>query len=658
MARQTKADSELVAEARDFLQEREGAEAENRENMLADLRFAFVPGAQWDEIARQKRLGRPCYTYNRTVGAINQVIGDQRMTHPQGRVRALNDAGVRTAELIEGMIRDIEHSSSAEDIYDEAFKYAVAGGWGCWRVVPEYADGETFDQVIRIRRVPNPMTMFFDDLADPYGRGAARVLVADRISVSQYQTLYGGRRRSTGTNVPVSRDSQGWFGDKEIRIAEYYRRDCVERKIVQLTDGRVLPAENVRDVLEQLRAAGVDVPEVNRERMIKEWYVTWAKIDGNRVLEGPIDYPYTQIPTVRIPGRFVNIEGKQYYQSLILHSKDAQRTYNYDRSNMVETTALTPRAPWIVTAKMIKGYEEMWQRANISNAPFLVYDVDPDDPRRKPERNPGPDVPAAWMALAQHDAEDIRQTTGYVNPALDQHTVAGDAESGKALRTRLMTADAGTYEFLDNFGKAIKFTHSIVIDMIPVHMDTARKVRTIGLDGREQFQEFDPGLLKNAKYDVVVTLGPSYATSRMEALDTLLEAANVMPEIREEAPDIIVRNLDVKGATEIEQRIRNRLILAGKIRPTEADATHLPEPPKPDPTQEALARSLEAKTEKDLAAAEQTRVETQKQLIEAASAIRREQLELRKLFDETRQLQAETALLVKELRAPREQSAA
>src|SRR5690606_39504228 len=39
--------------------EREGAESRNREAFVEDLRFAFVPGEQWDEMARQRRLGRP-----------------------------------------------------------------------------------------------------------------------------------------------------------------------------------------------------------------------------------------------------------------------------------------------------------------------------------------------------------------------------------------------------------------------------------------------------------------------------------------------------------------------------------------------------------------------------------------------------------------------
>src|SRR5690606_12479208 len=128
----------------------------------------------------------------------------------------------------------------------------------------------------------------------------------------------------------------------------------------------------------------------------------------------------------------INIEGKDYYQSLILHAKDAQRTYNYDRSTMVEMVALQPRAPYLGTARMFEGFEDWWQKANTSNSPYLPFNPDPDSKLEHPKREAGPEVPQAYALLVMHDAEDIKHTTGYANPALEQQTRAGDAESGIA----------------------------------------------------------------------------------------------------------------------------------------------------------------------------------------------------------------------------------
>lgn len=655
MARKTKAEKQedIVVEVRTFFEEREGAENDNRQAMTEDLRFCFEPGAQWEENARNKRTGRPCYSYNRTVGAVNQVIGDQRQAKPSGKVRAVNkQASVETAETFAGLIRNIEAQSSAEAIYDEAFKYAVAGAWGAWRIVPEYTDDEGFDQELRVHRIPNPQTVVFDENADPFGRGSMRCVVADRISVDKYKALYG---HDLWSNVQVARDSQGWIDDTEVRIAEYYRMDCREKTIALLSDGRVEDwSQALEDELKAMQADGEEL-KIVRKRKVKQWYCTWHKVDGENVLEGPIEYNYRYIPVVRMPGRHINIEGKQYFQSLIRHAKDAQRTYNYERSTMVETVALTPKAPYMATPKMVKGLEEQWKNANVSNAPYLLYEIDERAPQAKPFREPPPDIPQALIALSGMSAEDIKQTTGYINPALDQPQAQGP-ESGVALRSRMMSGDSGSYEFLDHYGKAIQYTWEILIDMIPVHYDTERVVRILGLDGKEEHVtvngEGDDGIIRKldeGKYDVTVTLGPAYATARLEALSTLLEAAETMPLIAEIAPDIIVRNMDIQGAEEIEKRVRRKLIESKIAEPTKEEAAEMGPPPPPDPSQVALVDRLKAQTAKDQAAAVKTQVETAEKMAEANTAERRETLEIQKLLAEVVHQQTETRALIKQI---------
>lgn len=657
MARKKKpAETDIAAEVVQFLEDRESAEDEsqNRQQMTDDLEFCYVPGAQWDEITRLKRQGRPCYQYNRTVGAVNRAIGDQRQSAPSCTVRAVNKKGsVEVADTFAGLIRDIESQSAADDIYDEAYKYAVAGAWGAWRVVPEYADEDSFDQVLRIKRIPNPQTVYFDGGADPYGRGARQCVVADRISKDEYEATYG---EEGYTELPAARDSHGWVNEDGVRIAEYYKMGTRDKTIALLSDGRVMDwSKEAEAELAQFNAEEGTQVKVEKTRKVPETFVTWYKVDGARTLEGPIEYRYRNIPVIRCPGRHVNIEGRQYFQSLHLHGHDAQRTYNFERSSMLESVAGTPDSPYLVTAKMIKGYESQWNSANAVKRPYLVYDPDERVPGGGPTRERPPDVPQALIALSQMSAEDIKQTMGNVPPQLEDPQAAG-AESGIARRYRMMGGESENYEFLDNFAKAIKFTWEVMIDMIPVHYDTERVVRILGEDRKEEFVTINgpdedgvKRMLREGKYDVTVTLGPAYATQRMESLDTLLEAAERMPIIGEVAPDIIIRNMDVRGADEIEKRVRKRLIAAGVAEPTKEEAAEMGPPPPPDPSQVALVESLQARTAKDRAAAAKTQVETAGKMAEAQTALRRENLELEQLVKQIAHQQAETMALIKEI---------
>jgi hypothetical protein len=151
------------------------------------------------------------------------VLGDQRQTRPQARIRASNkDASAETANILNGLIRDIEQCSGAESIYDNQFKFAVAGGYGAWRIVPEYEDDKSFDQVLRIKDIPNPLTVLWDPEATcPVRSDAMWCLVAERISKEKYQALYPD---ADYESLQFSRDSRGWATDNEVRIAEYWKK--------------------------------------------------------------------------------------------------------------------------------------------------------------------------------------------------------------------------------------------------------------------------------------------------------------------------------------------------------------------------------------------------------------------------------------------------
>ncbi len=616
MSRPTNAERDLkvIAEAKQFFDDSEGADNDNRARWTEDMAFCYVPGSQWDPATLARRSGRPNYTYNRTVLRVNQLVGDQRQARASGLVRAASkEAAKPIAEVYSGLIRDIEARSNAQAIYDTNFKYAAAGGWGAWRICPEYMGDSTFDQCLYIKPIHNVQTVYWDQAAmDPWKGDSNRCVVAERLLKDVFEDLFPDADMDS---IQAPRDSRGWFTDKEVRIAEYWKRVAKPGKIAQLSDGRVIQydaaAKAIEDELEAMATGGLPVPTIVRTRDTKIWTIKWWKLSGSQVLEGPIEYSWKRIPVIRLPGRYVNIEGKQYVQSLIRHTKDAQRTYNYNRSTMVEAVALTPKAPYILTAKMLSGFETQWNQANAINQPYLQYNADPDAPGGKPTREPPPDVPMALIQLSALDAEDIRQTSGYVPPAPE----AGmrDDESGVAMQTRQASSSSDAYEFIDHYAGAIKLTWEMCVDMIPSIYDTERVVRILGPDEVEKHvtvnnAEMD---LKQGAYDVTVTMGPAYATARMEAADRLMDAAEKMPIIAEVAPDIIVKNFDVQDSTELVKRVRKRLIASGTVEPTEEEAAEMGPPPPPDPTQTALVERLQAQTARDSATAQKTQAETQ-----------------------------------------------
>jgi hypothetical protein len=624
----------LLSRIRNFSDEGVGAWEENRRMHSEDLNFIYNAEAmgQWDPVVLQNRRGKPCYTFNRCLQPVNMVVADMRQTRPAGKVRPTTDgASEATADVFAGLCRDIEKCSRADQIYKEQFKFAVAGGFGAWRIMPTYMedDGDgAFDQVLRVINIANPQTVVWDpQCADACAADANRCIVAERISDDVYDQLYTTGENPVGnrSSFNMSRDSYGWFTDKEVRIAEYFERVPREKMIAKMTDGTVREYDaDLRATEDHLddhgltfEKSGVTRVATNKktgEKMIRrttKWQVMWVKVDGSNVLEGPYYYDWKRIPVVRCPGRYINIEGRKKFQSLIRHSKDAQRSYNSRASDMIERSALLPKAPYLVTEAMIKGYENEWNQANVASRPYLPYNVDKNAEGGMPFRTPPLDLPQGAMALAQMSIQDIQATIGYFDPAL------GNSEdmnrvSGKALVQHTKRSDLGSFEFIDGFGSAMQLTWEMFVDMIPTVMDSERVVRIIGQDGIEKLVEINKeheltgdiiNDLSKGSYGVEVTIGPSFQSARQEALDTLISFAEAMPQNAPMIADLIAKNIDSPDAQEMANRLRIPLIQQGIIKPTEKEKaqgvpTKSPQQQQQEQQQQLEMQLLQGKTQK------------------------------------------------------------
>ena len=617
-------DEGIMDRARTFYDRGVGAWEENRRMHSEDLHFIYnaEQQGQWDPVVLQNRRGKPCYTFNRCIGPVNIVVADMRQTRPDGKVRPASDGATEpVAEIFGGLCRSIEQASRADQIYKEQYKYAVAGGFGAWRVMPMYmtegAKSSAFDQVLRVINISNPQTVIWDpQCSDPCAGDANQCIVAERISEDIYHATY---KDGEGQSFNLSRDSYGWFTDKEVRIAEYFERVPTSVQIAKMKSGKVIEYNAAaRAAEETFEKEGLTYEEHGVDRVARyktgklmvrhsvDWKVMWVKIDGTNVLEGPILYDWKRIPVIRCPGRYINIEGRKKFQSLIRHAKDAQRSYNSRASDMIERSILVPKAPYLVTETMIKGYEGVWAEANVSPRPYLPYNVDPKaaGSNGMPHREAPIDMPEGAIALAQQAISDIQATIGYYDASLGNAEEANRV-SGKALVQHNKRSDLGSYEFIDGYGAALQLTWEIFIDMIPSVYDAQRIERIIGADGIEREVTINHlqssgdivNDLKEGVYQVTVTIGPNYQTARQEALDTLLGIAENLPNAGGVIADLIAKNVDTPDAAEMARRLRIPLIQQGIVTPTPEEAEQVKKV-QPNPQQQRVQAEQQLLQEK------------------------------------------------------------
>ena len=111
--------------------------------------------------------------------------------------------------------------------------------------------------------------------------------------------------------------------------------------------------------------------------------------------------------------------------------------------------------------------------------------------------------------------------------------------------------------------------------------------------------------MNKAKFNSVrVTLGPSYASRRAEAVQQLTQLITAMPQIGQIGADLVVKNLDFDGADQLAERLRAilppQVLQIANPELAQQMAEQMP-PPPPDPAQieaEAAQRAMEMDTQK------------------------------------------------------------
>lgn len=572
MAKTTNSDDKLLKLAKDHYSEGSEAWQINRDSAVDD--FRMLDGQQWNEQSLQDREGRPSLVINKLSGVQKQITGDQRQNRPSIKIQPVDsDADPEVAEILTGLIRNIEQQCDAESAYDTAFEQCSGGSFGFFRINTEYTSKDAFDQDITIERIIDPFSVTFDPYAKRQDKTDARyVFVEETIPISEFEDTWPDEVPASWDTEYASDQSQ-WYTKENIRIAEYFYKEEYTKLLYQLESGEVVGADEVASAVNEEGGVKflIDAQTQQPVRIVKERNavcerIKWCKLTGHAILE-KADWIGDYIPIVGVWGDERWVDGYLAYKSAIRDAKDAQRIYNWMRSTSVETVAQAPRMPYMVSDTQIDGFEDEWEDMHRFPKPYLKYNPDPLA-GGAPQRIGGsiPDIGAQNEAMIAGD--DIKATTGMYDASLGQRS---NETSGRAILMRQREGDVATFVFIDNLTRALRHAGRILIDLIPKVYDTQRVLRVLGEDGAEKFVEVNKSVLgpnqqpqvlndlARGKYDVVVNTGPSYSTQRVEAADAMMQFAQMNPQFGQYFTDLIAKNLDWPGAEEIEKRAQKLL---------------------------------------------------------------------------------------------------
>jgi hypothetical protein len=527
-----------------------------------DLAFVYDVGqGQWPAEVRKARGTRPIITVNKLQKFVRQIRGDMMQNRPRIKVIPVdNKADVQMAGLYNDLIRQIEYLSSAEIAYDTAYGHAVACSVGYFRLITDYAEDTSFKQDIYIKRIINPFAVHFDPRAVEFNMEDAQFcFFEDRMTKKEFERRYKGAEAANFDGL--SETFGDWLNNDDLRIAEYFWKEPVKTEIVQLRTGEVLEL-NKKVTVARLKAAG---GEIVKNRTVDSHKVMWCKMTGTEILEQS-EWSGYYIPIIPVFGDEIVADGKRFYLSATRGAKGPQQMYNYWATAATENVAMSPKAPFILEARQIKGFEREWDDANVKNAMYIRYHAIAG--LNKPQREQQTQVPVAIIGMLQSTAYDIEDHLGRYEASKGQ---ASNERSGVAIKERVAQSDKGTYTFVDNMTRAVIYAGRQIIDLIPKVYDTKRALQIMGENGEHQVVNVNvptigpdgkPALendLSVGTYDIVATVGASSSSKRQEMVAMMTDSMQYAPSIAPIIAPLIFKYSDWPGAEEVYQELKKSI---------------------------------------------------------------------------------------------------
>lgn len=576
----------FAKEVRDLYRQAEEADRDNCEEANLDLKFEAFD--QWDERVRNYREAAnpfplPCLTINVAQQYTGMIVGDWLMNETSITVLPREDGDVKIAETRSELIRSIELQSKAERVYASSLAQSSSCGISNFRVDIDNAYEDAFVRDIFIRDIPNPLAVKWDPLAhDPTARDATFCFVGDEVRDDEYKRRFPKAARPS---LIQSEAGSGWAKNNTVMLPEYWRIDERTRTVGMTADGKTIDLTDIDR--KKWPKLAID-PETNQPILndkAKCKYAVMVLTNGIEPLTDPFELKLHRLPIIRVMGREVWTENGRYRFGIGRCVRDSQRMKNYLRSIRAELLMKMPRENWIAQANSIAGREGDWDGA-------LVY----NEGTQKPDQITLEGV-TALLGEEQIYTQDMMDTTGMHEAS---RGMPSNEKSGIAIRARQEEGDIATVVYHHHMTAAQQEAGEVVNALIPTVFDTARTLRTVGVDGAVKMvrvndpahpESIDIGL---GRYDVTIATGPRYQTRRQQTSDMLMQLVQAYPPLAQIAGDLIIRSQDVPEADKIADRVKR--MIPPNVLGDDAEDDKSPEEMAQQKEQAAQAEQLQQAT--------------------------------------------------------------
>ena len=620
-------DSDIHAEARSRFGDLMSLEfVRERDYCLEDRKFAFVPGAQWEDYYDDDD-NTIKLEMNAARKSILRIQSDFRNNPITVDFVPVDDAqNDDLADICDGLFRNDVQQSGGTEAFNAAFEEGSAGGVGAFRLLSVYEDEDDEDND-RQRIAFEPIydadqVAFFDPNARRQDkRDGMWCMLISKMSVEAYKNEYN----EDPTSWPEASKIFGNFDyvtSTDVRILEYFRIEKDTRRIVRFVndngDERKIDENDLEDIdlLAELAAEGWEELET---RTFTTRKVMKYVLSGNGMLERGQRLPGKYLPIIPFYGHRVVVDGIERTSGHIRIVKDAQRLQNIQFSNLAELASRSPASKPIVTPEQIEGHAEDWAADGKEDHAYLQLNAMTDKEGNPMPAGPlaytqPPQVPPALAALVQTSREVVKELLGNEGSEEIVSNIAGDVV--EQIHARL---DMTTYIYVSNFALAMEHCGRVWLSMAEdLYVEPGRPMKTVTKTKEtntvkigqkvEQDGVITKLTLKGAKLSVGTDVAPASSSRRSSTVRNIMRMMSVTQD--QEMISVLslmaIMNLDGEGLSSLRDHARMKLVRMGIEKPSDDEAKKIAEEAqsqKPNAAHELLMAESE-KTKAEIKVAE------------------------------------------------------
>lgn len=531
-------DDALIEEIRDRFTYASNEWAAIRREGSLDMRY--IAGDPWDPKDRKARTdaGRPCLSLDELGQYVNQVINDLRQNKRGIVVSPVGfGANDKTAEFLQGRIRDLEYRSNAQQAYTTMAENAIQRGYGYLRIRSKYTlDDAGFDQEPVIEPILNPDLVTPDpDFLRTDGSDWKYLFYHEWRMDTEFAREFPKADKKTFWALDRVMAPK-WYDGKRITLAEYWRREEDRKRTLYLLKAarsQANPTGEPREVYSDALPATPGSDDILKSREVSAYRVRMYLTNGFEILKQE-DWPGLSIPFVSCYGKVIYVDRgdgvKRELLSMTRLARDPYMLYCYYRTCEAELVGMTPKFPYFSYVGQLDDIN-LKLLAKSLHVPVATIQVKPTVPGASPntvlpppQRQPYEPPIQALELGAEAARRAIQSAMG--TTFLPTQAQRRNEKSGRALDKIEETAQKGSFHFVDHYDEGVTRVGALLVEVIPSYDDRAKDVSirqpddTVAMVRINDPNTEKPVLLdKTHKHDVTISVGPWKESEREAASD-------------------------------------------------------------------------------------------------------------------------------------------